>query len=173
MELYADNLAVSMGTVVLIRTRTAREKVKVNTNSVNESFVTGSRNTMAMIRGVSWALANCTAISRAEQTKTMNVNIDEAIIPRTARAVSGLMADSQPSALPVCEVGELLASASQNAQHGQDPDRIGNAMADPVTLKPGHRCFPTQLLLIARPGLSTATNNSITRISPISCVGVA
>ena len=42
-------------------------------------------------------MASCTAINRAEQTKTMKVNIDKAIIPNTLRAVSGLMPDSHPS----------------------------------------------------------------------------
>ncbi len=53
---------------------------------------------MAMIRGVSWALASCTATSNAEQTKTTNVNIDEAKVANTARAASGLTVDSQPIA---------------------------------------------------------------------------
>ena len=79
----------------MIRTSTACEKVKVNTNTVNEIFVTGSRNTRAMIRGVSWVLASCTAISKAEHTNTMKLNIDEAIISSTVRTVSGLMPDSQ------------------------------------------------------------------------------
>ena len=48
-----------------------------------------------MIRGVSWVLASCTAISKAEHTNTMKVNIDEAIISSTVRTVSGLMPDSQ------------------------------------------------------------------------------
>ena len=97
MQLYADSRAVRSGTKVLIRTRTEREKVKVKVNTVKENLVTGSRKTMAMIRGVSWALASCTAINRAEQTKTMNVNIDEAIIPSTVRTVSGLIVEFQPS----------------------------------------------------------------------------
>ena len=34
--------------------------VKVKTNTTNESLVTGSLNTMAMMRGLSWELASCT-----------------------------------------------------------------------------------------------------------------
>ena len=81
-----------------MRTRTARENVKVKTNTVKETLVPRSLNTMAMIRGVSWALASCTATSNAEQTKTTNVNIDEAKVANTARAASGLTVDSQPIA---------------------------------------------------------------------------
>ena len=51
---------------------------------------------MAMMRGVSWALASWTATNSADETKTMNVNIDAAIVPSTARAVSGWDLDSQP-----------------------------------------------------------------------------
>ena len=40
-----------IGTALLIRTRTAREKVNVKTNTVKENFVPGSLNTIAMIRG--------------------------------------------------------------------------------------------------------------------------
>ncbi len=79
----------------MIRTRTASVNVKENTKTVNENLVTGSRKTKAMIRGVSWALASCTAINKAEQTKMMKVNIEEAIIPNTVRAVSGVMPASQ------------------------------------------------------------------------------
>src|SRR5947209_7647469 len=65
---------VSNGTVPLMRIRAARENVKVKTRSVNEDLVTGSRNTMPMIRGVRAALASWTATSSAEQIKTMVVN---------------------------------------------------------------------------------------------------
>ena len=43
---------------------------------------------MAMILRRELALASCTATSSAEQTKTMNVNIDDASVLSTARAVS-------------------------------------------------------------------------------------
>ncbi len=82
----------------MTRTRVARQKVKVNTNSVNDPFVTGSRKTKAMTRGVSWALASWTATSSAEETNTTKVNMDAAIVPSTARAVSGGMSDTQPIA---------------------------------------------------------------------------
>ena len=73
-------------------------KVKVKTNAVNENFVTGSLKTIAMMRGVSWALASWTATSSAEETKTISVNMDEANAPSTVRAASGSKPDLQPIA---------------------------------------------------------------------------
>ena len=73
-------------------------KVKAKTNTANENFVTGSLKTIAMMRGVSWALASWTATSSAEETNTMNVNIDEANVPSTVRAASGWKPDLQPIA---------------------------------------------------------------------------
>src|SRR4051794_22672612 len=87
--------ALSRGTVVVILSRAASEKVNVNKNTVKEDLVTGSRKTRAMMRGVSAALASWTATSSAEQTKTMDVNSDDAMVPSTARAVSGCTGDSQ------------------------------------------------------------------------------
>src|SRR5262249_52916047 len=84
------------GTAALIRINAASEKVKVKTSSVKENFVTGSLNTRAMMRGVSAALASWTATSSAVQTKTMEVNSAEAIVPSTARAVSGSTGETQP-----------------------------------------------------------------------------
>ena len=75
--------------------RAESEKVKVKTNSVKENLVTGSRKTMAMMRGVSWALTSWTATSSAEQTKTMEVSMAEAKVPSTARAVSGWTGEFQ------------------------------------------------------------------------------
>ena len=100
-ELYAARCAVSGGTAVLIRTNAVRENVKVNTNTIKEALVMGSLNTMPMMRGVSCELASCTATSSAEETNTMNVNIEAAMVPSTARAVSGSMADCQPIALSI------------------------------------------------------------------------
>ena len=97
-QLYAARFAERKGTSVSIRTSTAREKVNVNMNTVNENFVTGSRKTMAMMRGVSCVLASCTATSSAEETKTMNVNMADAIVPSTVREVSGLTVASHPNA---------------------------------------------------------------------------
>ena len=93
--------------------------MKVKTNTVKENLVTGSLNTMAMMRGVSWALASCTATSRAEETKTMNVNIDAAKVPSTARAVSGLMADSQPIASSVPWSSGTATSAATMLSKGR------------------------------------------------------
>jgi hypothetical protein len=90
---------VSGGAEVVTRTRTPREKEEVKTNTTRATLVIGSRNTIAMMRGVSWELASCTATSSAEDTNTMNVNIDEAMVPRTAWAVPGSMPDSRPIAL--------------------------------------------------------------------------
>ena len=61
-------------------------KVKAKTNTVKENLVTGSRNTMAMMRGVSCELASCTETKSADETKTINVNIDEAMVASTARS---------------------------------------------------------------------------------------
>ena len=67
----------------MIRTRAASVKEKVKTNSVNDSFVTQFCNTGPMTRGVSWALASCTVISSAEETKTISANIDAAMLAET------------------------------------------------------------------------------------------
>src|SRR6516165_4479609 len=96
-QLYAARVDVTGGTALLIRTRAPRVNVKAKTNAVNENLVTGSLNTIAMTRGVSCELASCTETMSAEETKTMNVNIDAAMVPSTARAVSGWKLDSQPS----------------------------------------------------------------------------
>jgi hypothetical protein len=45
---------------------------------------------MAMMRGVSCALANCTTINSDDTTKTTKVSIDEVNAPKTARAPSGV-----------------------------------------------------------------------------------
>src|SRR5438477_12212576 len=66
-------------------------------NTTKEILVTGSRNTMAMMRGVSCELASCTATNNADDTKTMNVNMEAAMVPSTAWAVLGLSPDSHPS----------------------------------------------------------------------------
>src|SRR5262249_21077306 len=79
----------------------ARENVNVNTSSVKENFVTGSRKTMPMMRGVSAALASCTATRSAEQTKTMVVNSAEARVPSTAVAVPGSISDSHPKSFSI------------------------------------------------------------------------
>ena len=62
----------------MIRISAASVKEKVKTNSVKESFVNRFCNTRPITRGVSCALASCTVIRSAEQTKTMSVNIAEA-----------------------------------------------------------------------------------------------
>ena len=68
---------------MVTRTRTARVKVKVKTKTTKETLVIGSLNTIAMMRGVSWELASWTDTKRAEETNTMKVNIEEAMVPRT------------------------------------------------------------------------------------------
>ena len=77
----------------MMRMRAARVNVKVKTKTVNEDFVTGSLKTIAMMRGVSCELASCTATKSADETKTMNVNIEAAMVPSTAWAVLGLTLD--------------------------------------------------------------------------------
>ena len=71
--------------------------VKVKANRVKENRVTRSRNTMPMIRGVSWALANCTTSNRMEERNTMKVNMAPAKVPNSARAASGSKSDCQPA----------------------------------------------------------------------------
>ena len=71
---------------MVIRIKTDSEKVNAKTKMTRANLVTGSRKTMAMMRGVSSELASCTATSNAEETKTMNVNIDAAIVPSKASA---------------------------------------------------------------------------------------
>src|SRR5262245_65072614 len=92
---YAAACAASGGTEALIRARAVSEKPKVKTKNVRAKRVTGSLKMRAMIRGVSRALASCTATRRAEEAKTTNVNSEAATVPSTARAVSGSMLDSQ------------------------------------------------------------------------------
>ena len=70
--------------------------MKVKKSSVKANLVTGSLYTMPRMRGVSAALASCTATSSAVQTKTMAVNSAEAMVPSTARAVSESTGDAQP-----------------------------------------------------------------------------
>ena len=64
---------------------------------VSENLMTRLRQTVAMIRGVSRAPANWTATGRMENTKTMNVSMDDASAPSTARALSGPTAAFRPS----------------------------------------------------------------------------
>jgi hypothetical protein len=73
-----------------------RGKVNVKTNTTREIFVTRSLNTVAMIRGVSCELASWTITSSADETNTINVNIEDAMVPSTACAVSTGMSNSQP-----------------------------------------------------------------------------
>ena len=65
-----------------------------------------------MIRGVSCALASCTATSRMEKTKTMNVSMDEASAPSTARAPSGPTTASSPGPGPPGESPDSSTSAA-------------------------------------------------------------
>ena len=51
-----------------------------------------------MTRGVSWALASCSVISRAEHTKMMSVNIDAAMVARSVIALAGSYCSCQPIA---------------------------------------------------------------------------
>src|SRR5262249_10557042 len=83
---HAAPYRVSSGTDVLMRTSTDSVKVKVNIKSVIDTFITGFLNTIAMIRGVSWELASCTATSKADDTNTTSVNIDAAIVASRAWA---------------------------------------------------------------------------------------
>src|SRR5262249_25527871 len=80
-----------------MRISTDRLKVKLKTKTASENLVTGSRNIVAMTRGVSWALANCTTSKSDEQTKTKKGNIAPANIPNTARIVSGSSLESNSS----------------------------------------------------------------------------
>ena len=67
---------------------------------------------MAMMRGVSCALASCTATSNAEETNTMNVNIAEAMVPNSVRAASGPILASQPNACsPLWSSGTTVSAA--------------------------------------------------------------
>ena len=100
-ELYAARYVVKGGTEVLMRTHAVREKVKANTNTIKAPLVMGSLYTMPMMRGVSCELASCIATNIAEETKTMKENIEAAIVPGTARAVSTSMADCQPIVLSI------------------------------------------------------------------------
>src|SRR3974377_1538915 len=98
---------------VSMRIRTASENVKMKTNTVTENLVTGSLNTMAMIRGESWVLASCTAINRAEETKMMKVNIEEANVPNTTLVVSRLSVDSQPNVSSIrCRSGTAMSAVN-------------------------------------------------------------
>src|SRR5262245_3659349 len=72
-----------------------RLNVKLKTKTASEYFVIRSRNIVAMTRGVSSALANCTTSSSDEQTNTINVNIAPTRIPRTARMVSASILESR------------------------------------------------------------------------------
>src|SRR5262245_41885386 len=92
---YAATCVLSQGTVSFIRSRAPSENVKVKTSSVNVNLVTGSRKTMPMMRGVSAALASCTATRSDEQMKTTVVNSEEARVASTVIAVPGSIVDSQ------------------------------------------------------------------------------
>jgi hypothetical protein len=70
----------------------------VNTKTVNETLITLFLKRKTMIRGVSWALASCTARRSAEETKMMKVNIAEAMVTMTILATSGSTLNSQPVA---------------------------------------------------------------------------
>src|SRR5277367_2203078 len=102
-----------------MRIITANVKANVKTNSIDENLVTGSRNTMPIIRGVNCALASCTATKSAEHTNTINVNIDEASVPSTARAVSGSIVDSQPSAASSMCSSRAATSATTMLANGK------------------------------------------------------
>src|SRR6516165_11846257 len=95
-QLPPAKYVVSTGTKSSARRIAPRVNVKAKQNTTMENFMMGSLNTIAMTRGVSWELASCTATSSAEDTKTMNVNIDEAMVPSTAWAVPGSRSDLQP-----------------------------------------------------------------------------
>src|SRR5262249_16439249 len=79
-----------------MRIRAESEKVKVKTSIAKENLVIGSRKTRAMMRGVSAALASCTATRSAVQTNTMEVNSDEAMVASTAVAVAGSTGETTP-----------------------------------------------------------------------------
>jgi len=93
--------------------------VKVNTKSVKEYFVTGLRKTRAMMRDVSWALASCTATSKAEETKTMKVNMDAARVSSTVRALSGSLPACQPVASSIPWRNRTSTSAAGMLRNGR------------------------------------------------------
>src|SRR5687768_13663893 len=96
MKLYWASRVVIGVTPSPTRTSAAMVTAKVKTNNVSDHFITGSRKTMAMSRGESWALASWNAMSKADDTKMTNVNIDEASAAKTVRASSGSISDRQP-----------------------------------------------------------------------------
>jgi hypothetical protein len=54
-----------------------------------------------MTRGVSCELASCTATKSADETNTIKVNIEEAIVPNAAWAVFVGRSNSQPIATSI------------------------------------------------------------------------
>ena len=97
VQLKAATRSVSMGTDESTRRAVATQKPNVNTNTVIDSLVMGSLKTKAIMRGVSWALANCTATSSADETKMIKVNMDDARVARNPRVASGWKLESQPN----------------------------------------------------------------------------
>ncbi len=71
-----------------------------------------------MIRGVSCALASCTATSRMEKTKTMNVSMDEESAPSSARAPSGPTEDFKPRLRSTLRVTWCSTSATTMPSNG-------------------------------------------------------
>src|SRR4051794_39247988 len=95
-----------------MRISTASDRVKVYTKTVSENLVTGSLKTKAMMRGVNWPLASCTASSKVEERKTMKVSIAAAKVPMTRRAASGERDDCQLICFSIMCSNQMVNSAA-------------------------------------------------------------
>ena len=113
--------------------------VNVKTNRVIASFVTRSRNTNAMIRGVSCALASCRAISSADETNTTNVNIDDARVISTVRAASGSRRQLPPEGRVDGMDDAGHDHRGDNADARPDPQASRYVTPEPMSLDPCHR----------------------------------
>ena len=131
-----------------------RERVGVGEREAPRGVILthGIANTSAMTRGVNCPLASCTTMSVAERTKTMNVSIDPARVPRTARAPSGLNPNSDPPGLPV-EPPDRRGSQQRRDQRQPGPEHQRGAGGVPqsVSLLPGHGIRLRQVEAVTRP----------------------
>src|SRR5271165_4361234 len=80
------NATGNCGVVSSIRPEAAMVYVYAKVKALRTHLRRRSANTMAMMRGVNCALANCTTINSDDTTKTTKVSIDDVNAPKIVRA---------------------------------------------------------------------------------------
>ena len=116
--LYMASQTERRGTYSSMRTSKARSNVNTKTKTASDSLRILFRKKVAMIRGVNCALASCTASSRIENTKTMNVSMEDASAVRTMREPSTPTRACHPRRRSAHHMSRFVSSAARRPTSG-------------------------------------------------------